>query len=68
MSSTLRLKLAGLMGKIASHYYEVQLKLTSRQVVALRQASILPEKQRFNHVYAEGGINWTLIDKNVLST
>jgi hypothetical protein len=50
MSSTLRLKLAGLMGKIASHYDEVQLKLTSRQLVALRQALILPEKQRFNHV------------------
>jgi hypothetical protein len=50
MSSTLRLKLAGLMGKIASHYNEVQLELTSRQVVALRQSLFLPGKQIFNHL------------------
>jgi hypothetical protein len=68
MSSTLRLKLAGLTGKIVSHCDDVQLELTSRRAAPLCQALVHPEKQGVNHEEAETGIDRTLTDKKVLST
>lgn len=70
MSSTLRLKLAGLMVKVASQYndHDAQLKLTSRRALPVRPALVLPEKQRVNYNEAEARIDRTLMDKKVLST